>query len=228
MIGVRCPTATSMEHARVCQDAQRGLHQTHRRYGRRCEDAVVVFDERGVYALVGPEFKGGAHGLQLHREGGTEYLYLCDTRRRFAVKHAGGRRGPSVPFPGGDGLYARENEYCRPTWRLHRRHRFVADGYGKSYVHRYTRCSTSIRLRRGEGARLHQLSAWVAVDCRGPEPVLVVADRGNRRLQYFSLDGKHLRFVTEELRAPCILTNEDRAAGPDLESRVTLLDATTS
>ena len=41
------------------------------------------------------------------------------------------------------------------------------------------------------------------MDARGDTPALVVADRGNRRLQYFSLDGQHIKFVTEELRAPC-------------------------
>jgi hypothetical protein len=63
------------------------------------------------------------------------------------------------------------------------------------------------------------------VDTRGANPTLVVADRSNRRLQYFSLDGRHLGFVTEELRAPCHFhTHGDVMLIPDLESRVTLFD----
>jgi len=216
----------------VCQDAQRRVYIKHTvGTGARCEDAVVVFDERGRFMRSwGPEFKGGAHGLQLHREGGTEYLYLCDTRRRFAVKTTlEGEEVLRFPFPGGDGLYARENEYCptnvaiAPDGTV-----FVADGYGKSYVHRYTAGGQYLDSFAGAGKEPGCTSCphGLLVDCRGPEPVLVVADRGNRRLQYFSLDGKHLRFVTEELRAPCHFDQRGSVLlVPDLESRVTLLDA---
>jgi len=59
-----------------------------------------------------------------------------------------------------------------------------------------------------------------------------VADRSNRRLQYFSLDGRVLGLVTAEMRLPCHFHQQDAAASvrgvllvPDLEARVTLLDA---
>ena len=54
--------------------------------------------------------------------------------------------------------------------------------------------------------------------------MLVVADRSNRRLQYFMLDGRHVKLVTEGMRAPC---HFHRRGGellvPDLESQVTIL-----
>ena len=50
-------------------------------------DSMVVFDERGKFVKSwGKEFKGGAHGLHIRKEGGTEYLYLCDTLRGVVVK----------------------------------------------------------------------------------------------------------------------------------------------
>jgi hypothetical protein len=53
----------------------------------------------------------------------------------------------------------------------------------------------------------------------------VVADRGNRRLQYFTLNGEHSSFVNDELRAPCHFHERDGVLLiPDLESRVTLFD----
>ena len=56
-------------------------------------------------------------------------------------------------------------------------------------------------------------------------PVLVVADRSNRRLQNFTLDGQHINFITDELRSPCHFhTSGDLMVIPDLESRVTLFD----
>ncbi|MEI9962012.1 MAG: hypothetical protein WDM76_13025 [Limisphaerales bacterium] len=63
------------------------------------------------------------------------------------------------------------------------------------------------------------------VDLRGEQPVLVVADRANRRLQNFTLDGEHINFVTDEMHAPCHFhTHGKIMVLPDLESRVTLLD----
>ncbi len=53
----------------------------------------------------------------------------------------------------------------------------------------------------------------------------MVADRSNKRLQRFSLDGRHLDFI-EDVPAPChfnIYKNGD-VVMPDLFARVTLFD----
>ncbi|MEI9976438.1 MAG: hypothetical protein WDO73_32905 [Ignavibacteriota bacterium] len=48
---------------------------------------MVVFDSQGKFVKSwGKEFKGGAHGLHTQREGSTEFLYLCDTKRGVVVK----------------------------------------------------------------------------------------------------------------------------------------------
>ena len=50
-------------------------------------DSMVVFDEKGKFVKSwGKEFKGGAHGLHIQKEGSTEYLYLCDTARGIVMK----------------------------------------------------------------------------------------------------------------------------------------------
>jgi len=52
-----------------------------------------------------------------------------------------------------------------------------------------------------------------------------VADRGNYRIQIFSLDGKHIGFVAEELRYPCCFYQfGDEIYIPDLRGRVTIFD----
>ena len=59
---------------------------------------------------------------------------------------------------------------------------------------------------------------------RGKEPLLLVADRRNHRLQYFTLDGKHVKFSTG-VDLPCHF--DDRHGVllvPDLAARVTLMD----
>src|SRR2546428_175893 len=45
------------------------------------------FDDKGKFVKSwGKEFKGGAHGLHIQKEGGTEFLYMCDTARGVVVK----------------------------------------------------------------------------------------------------------------------------------------------
>ena len=47
----------------------------------------MVFDAEGKFIKSwGREFKGGAHGLHLSREGQAEFFYLCDTARHLVVK----------------------------------------------------------------------------------------------------------------------------------------------
>ena len=104
---------------------------------------------------------------------------------------------------------------------------FVADGYGKSYIHEYDHNARYLRSFGGKGSQAGQTDCphGLMVDMRGDQPVLVVADRGNRRLQTFTLDGAHIDFVTAELRAPCHFhTRGEMMVIPDLESRVTLFD----
>ena len=65
----------------------------------------------------------------------------------------------------------------------------------------------------------------IVMDRRGAAPMLLVADRTNKRLQYFTLDGKFHSFAGG-VKSPCHFDqfkNGDLLV-PDLEARVTLLD----
>jgi hypothetical protein len=104
---------------------------------------------------------------------------------------------------------------------------YVADGYGKSFIHQYDHDAKYLRSFGGKGKAAGQTDCphGLMVDLRGAMPSLVVADRGNRRLQYFTLDGQPQGFVTDEMHAPCHFhTRAAVMVVPDLESRVTLLD----
>jgi hypothetical protein len=62
------------------------------------------------------------------------------------------------------------------------------------------------------------------MDTRTSNPILVVADRRNHRLQRFTLDGKHIDFVPG-FRLPChFYEYRGDVVVPDLNGRVTLLD----
>ena len=65
----------------------------------------------------------------------------------------------------------------------------------------------------------------ITLDTRDGHPILMVADRGNNRIQRFTLEGKHIDFVAGTNR-PCNFSyfkNGDVVI-PDLGARVTLLD----
>lgn len=226
----------------VCQDAGRNIYIKHTVHSSsESGDAIVVFDEQGKFVRSwGAEYRGGAHGLHYSREAGGEYLYLCDCVRGVVDKTTlTGEKVWSKTCPMESGRYDNQNEY-KPTnvavvpgnvaerWKPRIGETFIADGYGKSWIHRYSAKGDYLGSFGGPGREPGQVSCphGLMVDARNPdEPVLVVADRSNNRLQVFSLDGQHLRFVTDEMRQPC---HFDSRAGvlvvPDLLARVTLLD----
>src|SRR5205807_6418214 len=64
----------------LAQDAQGNIYVAHtvNKSSMRGE-AVVVYDASGRFMRAfGEEFRGGAHGLGMRREKGTEILYHCD------------------------------------------------------------------------------------------------------------------------------------------------------
>ncbi len=208
-------------------------------------DAICVFDDGGKFIRSwGAEFKGGAHGLTLVREsgGGDEFLYLADCNKGVVKKTSlTGETVLDLAWPEESGLYNSKGEY-KPTniaivpaaakgasdaWKRHADEIIVADGYGKSWIHRYSPKGVYLSTFGGPGKERGQVSCphGIAIDTRSGDPKIVVADRSNRRLQYFSLDGRHLGFVTAELRSPCHFDQRGQLLlVPDLEARVTLLN----
>src|SRR6202050_4975873 len=72
----------------VCEDAQGHIYIHHTvNDASESHDSMVVFDAKGKFVKSwGKEFKGGAHGLHIRKEGSQEFLYLCDTKRAIVVK----------------------------------------------------------------------------------------------------------------------------------------------
>jgi len=220
----------------VVEDSQGRIyvHHTVNKASER-HDTMVVFDAKGKFVKSwGKEFEGGAHGLHIRKEGSKEYLYLCDTKRALVVKSTlDGEEVWSIRYPkeadaykpGADGKpvkYSPTNLAIAPNGDV-----YVGDGYGSSYINHYNSKGEYIRTFGGKGKEPGKMDCphGLIVDTRGKDPVLLVADRGNSRLQRFTLDGKHIDFVSGTTM-PChfsMFKNGDVVI-PDLGAKVTLLD----
>jgi hypothetical protein len=198
-------------------------------------DSIVVFDAQGKFVKSwGKEFKGGAHGLHIRKEGTTEFLYLCDTTRGVIVKatldgetvfQLGYPEQSEAYRPGADGKkpkWSPTNLAVAPNGDL-----FVGDGYGSSNILQYNAKGEYLRTFGGKGKEPGRVDCphGIAVDTRGMEPILTVADRANNRIQRFNLAGQHIDYI-EGTNLPChfhYFKNGDVVV-PDLGARVTLMD----
>src|SRR5580704_4576024 len=72
----------------VCEDSHGNIYVHHTVHpSSQSSDAVVVFDARGKFVRSwGSQYKDGAHGLYLRKEGSNEFLYLCDQLHGIVTK----------------------------------------------------------------------------------------------------------------------------------------------
>ena len=95
-------------------------------------------------------------------------------------------------------------------------------------MNRYSSKAGYIRSFGGRGADPGQLAEphGIWVDTRGSSPIVVVADRRNNRLQRFTMDGKHVDFITGFRLPGHFDERQGLVVIPDLHGRVTLMDKT--
>ena len=194
--------------------------------------AVLVFDTEGVLLRSWDTTLTNAHGMDLVKEDGSEYLWMADNKSGQVVKtDLQGQTVMNIQRP--DISVYREGEY-KPTWVAVNQERWggngdvwVADGYGQSHVHRYDKRGEYISSINGEeGAGRFVSSHGVFIDTRKPEPELYVADRTNRRVQVYDLDGKFKRvFGSDFLTSPSgFIIIGDLMGVVELKASIKLLD----
>lgn len=215
----------------VAQDAAGNIYIAHTvGEGSASKNTICVYNSEGKFLdSWGEQFVGGAHGLDIRKEGDTEFIYHCDVNHRKVVKT---RLDGTVEWEIADvkasNKYSSGENFVPTNVAFHPNGDFfIGDGYGSSWIHRFDSKGNYKSTFGGRGAEKGQVNSphglWL--DDRGSEPLLVVADRSNRRLQYFSLDGQHVKFVTDGIRLPCHFSIQKGVMLiPDLESTITLLD----
>ena len=204
---------------------------------------IFVFDSEGRYIRsFGNQFQGGGHGIEVRDEEGEQFLYVCcyKHKKTFAKLTLRGEVVWQKYAPMNTGLYS-EGEDTNPQ-NLWGRDRFMptnfaflddgdfflVDGYGSYRVHRYDKNGNwkSMFGGVGKGEGTFDLPHGIWVDKRpGRDPSIVVVDRQNHVLQYFSLDGKY----QETLKGYGLPANadtwQDLMVIPELIARVSILDA---
>src|SRR5205807_646324 len=106
---------------------------------------------------------------------------------------------------------------------------YVGDGYGSNYIHQYDKDVKWVRTWGGTGTEHGKMRTphglWL--DNRpGREPSLIVADRANARLEYFTLDGKYVDTIKDVLFPAHFDIRGEVLLVPDLHARVSLFDKT--
>src|SRR5262245_30886101 len=182
------------------------IHEGHK--DKKDHPAIFVFDADGKFIRAfGQEFQGGGHGLEVHEENGEEFLYVTgyQTLKKFAKLTTTGDTIWERFAPMQSGVYATDED-AKPTgaWGRDRfmptniafcpngEGFYVADGYGAYVIHMYDKDANyeSTFGKPGKENGQFNLPHGVWIDSRpGREPSVVVADRANGRLQWFTLEG---------------------------------------
>lgn len=194
------------------------------------ENAVMIFDPDGKFIKAwGKEWKGGSHGMALVREGRNEFVFITHhSRHEFAKFTLDGETVWVKGYPKESGVYQKAEDF-RPTGIAVAPNGdfYVTDGYGQSWVHQYTARGDYVRSWGGVGTEPGKLRQphGIWVDTRERTPRVLVADRANSRLQWFSLKGEYLSMLDQGLRRPSNFHQREKdIVIADLQGRITIID----
>ena len=155
---------------------------------------LVAYDKDGRFLLAWENRFPAAHGLEIEDHQGEDRYWITDHDLQCVSVCAGDGRelrriGPNALAS----RYANLNLY-HPTNSafLPEGDFFISDGYGSSYVHHFDPGGKYISSFGGTGNTPSNLNTPHAVwiDTRSGKPSLLVCDRGNEMLKWFSLSGE--------------------------------------
>ncbi|SNY95474.1 6-bladed beta-propeller [Flagellimonas pacifica] len=158
---------------------------------------VLFYDKSGkLLHSWGHEYPG-AHGLTLHNENGSEFLYICDNERHEVIKTTlDGKVVQILPFPKETGKYQKKEEYIpTETAIAENGDIYVADGYGAQFITHYDSKGNIKNVFGGRGNEDHLFNNahGICIDDRNPgNPILLITARQQNKLKRFQLDGTYI------------------------------------
>ena len=203
------------------------------------EPTVLVFSQHGGLVDSWEAGVQNAHGMTLVQEGKDEFLWLADNLSAQVVKvSVDGDQVMSIARPDID-TYNSGEKYSPTDVAVYEENNggngdiIVADGYGSSLIHFYTKTGEYIKTidgAEGEGGRF-ATPHGIWVDTRKDNHELYIADRSNGQIQVYSLEGSFLRAFGKGAGADWLHSPSGFAVWGDLlivaelrGSRITLLD----
>ena len=188
---------------------------------------ILVFSSEGKFLrAVGP---ARIHGMQMHEEHGTEYIYGARPSDHEVVKlKLNGERIWTIEYPKESSIYTNATDFkpCAVTVGPDDSI-FIADGYGKNYVLKYDKNLKFVKAFGGEGADLGKFKTChgITLETRLDKPLLMICNRVNNRLEYWDLNGNFVRVIRNDLRWPSAVNiRGDYVVVAELHGRVTVLD----
>lgn len=197
--------------------------------------SVFVFEPNGKFVRsMAKQHQGSGHGIDIRKESGEEFIYLAPAnpkmgftkmnlkgevlwvKDRKAVGEDSGlfEKNPKLRFRPTNVSFRPDGGY------------YLGDGYGSNFLFEYDAKDKFVRAIGGGGSKDGKFKTphgqWL--DNRDGTPKLVVADRANKRLQWFDMEGKHVHTLDGFLFPADIDVQGDMMLVPDLHARVTLLD----
>lgn len=191
--------------------------------------SICVFSQDGKFLRSLPAEFEGVHSLSIREEDGVEYLYGAHVVKQRVIKLTLDGQlvlkiedTPEQPIEGTfKGVTA---VAVTPDGRI-----IAAVGYGSNIIHIFSPEGKLLKSFGSKGTSLEQFQVahGVALDTRFDEPRLLFADRENRRLKHYDLEGNFLGVFSTNLRRPCAMSfHGDYVAVAELEARVTIIDKT--
>jgi hypothetical protein len=167
------------------------------------QNNVLIYDRNGALLEAWTLNLAGAHGLTHHREpDGREFLYLTDTGAGRVLKTTlAGAIVLELPHASTCGAYTEKEAYSPtetaigPNGDI-----YVADGYGSQFVLRFDRAGKYLSKFGGRSTQpvnpgRFMQAHGIALDTRGPQPLLVCTERVRNEFNWFTLEGTHVRGV---------------------------------
>ncbi len=188
----------------------------------RSEHPMVVFDRDGNFLTSwGDEILKDAHGIFIDAE---DNIYCVE--RETHVMHKFSSDGEllmtlgTMDKPGTEGepFNLPTDLALGPDGEM-----YISDGYGNARIHKYSPDGELIKSwgNPGSGPGEFDLPHCVRVD---PRNRLLVADRENNRIQFFTLDGDFIQEWTDLLHPDTIYIDEDDLVYiAELDQRITIM-----
>ena len=196
---------------------------------------LIAYDKGGKFLSAWETRFPTAHGLRIEDHQGEDRYWITDHDVQcLSINTADGKEvlriGPDAvasKYPNLNGYHPTNSAFTSDG------DFFISDGYGSSFIHHFDPKGRYISSFGGTGTAESNLSEPHAVwiDTRSGKPSVLVCDRGNEMLKWFSLSGELQRIVPVPGARPSNVAQfhgsegkEDHIAIASLNGMILILD----